>query len=88
MGGGRLCILKRGLAEAEEGADLGAVVLDSAAGPVVLQVLVVCDAHLLGEVDDYGAGDLLLRPRKAPVVPEHLEQYGECYVDGCGWTRT
>jgi hypothetical protein len=60
------------------------VVLDSAAGPVVVQVLVGCNAHLLGEVDDHRAGDLLLRPRKAPVVPEHLEQYDEAQL--C-WAR-
>src|SRR2546421_9536721 len=61
------------LSEAEERADLGAVVLDGAAMPVVLQVLLGRHTDLLGEMNDHGAGDLLPRPREAPVPPEHFE---------------
>ena len=73
----RFPILDVRLAEAEEAADLGAVVLDRAAAPVVPQVLLGRHAHLLGEMDDHRAGDLLPRPREAPVPPEHFEQHGE-----------
>lgn len=81
-GGERMAVLDGGLAEPEGLADLRAMVLDRAAGPVILEVVLVGDADLRGEVRDDGAGDLVAVLREAAVVLEVEEQDGEAQARG------
>jgi len=76
-GGEILAVLDRRLPEPEGVANLGAVVLDRAARPVILRVVLRRDADLRGHVDDDGAGDLVLGVREPRLVLEELEQEGE-----------
>lgn len=81
-GGQLVSIPHAGLAEAEGGADLRAMVLDRAAGPVILEVVFVGDADLRGDMGDNGAGDLVAMAREPPFMLEVEEQDGEAQARG------
>jgi hypothetical protein len=68
-----LAVLDGRLPEAEERADLGAVVLDGAAVPVVACPFPGRDVGLAGDVLDDDTGDILPLPGKTPLVVEELQ---------------
>jgi hypothetical protein len=70
-------ILNTGLAEAERGADLDAVILDRAAAPVVRHVGFGWDADLAGQMRHDGSRHLMLAGRKTAFVAEKGEQRRE-----------
>ena len=68
-----LAVLDGRFPEAEERADLGAVVLDGAAVPVVACLFPGRDVSLAGDVLDGDTGDILPLPGKTPLVLEELQ---------------
>src|SRR4051794_18101563 len=76
-GGEGLAVLDGRLPEAEERADLGAVVLDGAAVPVVARPFPGRDISLAGDVLDGDVGDIMPLPGKTPLVLEELQQDGK-----------
>lgn len=77
-----MAVLDGSLAEPKGGADLGTMILDRAAGPVILEVGLVGDADLRGDVGDDGAGDLVAMAREPPFMLEVEEQDGEAQARG------
>jgi hypothetical protein len=72
-----VAVLDDGRAEAKQGADIGAVLLDGATAPVVLEVRRSGDANLCRHMGDNAGGDLMLVPGEAALHLEELEQHSE-----------
>ena len=80
----RLGVVQRGLSEPERPADLGAVVFDGPAVPVVALPGSRGDADLARYGLDCGNGHVLGTAREAALHCEQLEQHGEAQARGAG----
>jgi putative DNA-invertase from lambdoid prophage Rac len=79
-----LGIVQRGLAKAEGVADLGPVIRDGSAAPIVAAPGGGGDADLTGDDLDRCDRDFLRSAGKPPLGLKHLEQHGEAQPRGAG----
>jgi hypothetical protein len=82
-----LAVLDRGLVEAQEAADLGPVILDGAAGPLVPQEVLRWDADLPGYMRDDAPGYFVLVRREPAFILEDLQEEHEAQARGTGLVR-
>ena len=79
-----LGVVQRGFTEAERRTDLGTVVLDGPAAPVVALPSGRGHADLARDCFDRGSGHVLRAAREAALSLEQLEQHGEAQARGTG----